>query len=126
LQPYYYLPHNPFSWPQWFLEEHYWWGEAPVQAQNAEAVGKVADAITVRIEGAIQGLGVLVMRDFNHYMVLIAWHVVESQRPGEGLDIFTPDGQRRKHEQGSIKRLGEVDMAVLSFSIPISYELARW
>ena len=99
--------------------------QAPAQAQSQEAVGKVAQAITVRIEGATQGSGVLVKRDGNRYTVQTAWHVVSGQRPGEELDIYTPDGQRHPVEQGSIKRLGQVDMAVLTFSSPNSYETAR-
>ena len=99
--------------------------QAPAKAQNAEAVAKVAQAVTVRIEGATQGSGVLVKRDGNRYTVLTAWHVVSGQRPGEELDVYTPDGQRHKVEQGSIKRLGELDMAVLNFSSSNSYELAR-
>jgi len=99
--------------------------EAPAQAQSQEAVGKVAQAITVRIEGATLGSGVLVKRDGNRYTVLTAWHVVSGQRPGEELDIYTPDGQRHPVEQGSIKKLGEVDMAVLTFSSSTAYEVAR-
>ena len=99
--------------------------QAPSKAQSAEAVAKVGQAITVRIEGATQGSGVLVKRDGNRYTVLTAWHVVSGQRPGEELDIYTPDGHRHQMEQGSIKRLGEVDMAVLSFSITNSYEVAQ-
>ena len=99
--------------------------QAPAMAQSAEAVAKIAQTITVRIEGATQGSGVLVKRDGNRYRVLTAWHVVEGQRTGEELDIYTPDGQRHKVEQGSIKRLGEVDMAVLAFTSSISYELAQ-
>ena len=98
--------------------------QAPAQAQSAEAVAKVAQAITVRIEGATQGSGVLVKRDGNRYTVLTAWHVVSGQRPGEELDIYTPDGQRHPLEQGSIKRLGEVDLAVLTFNSTSSYEVA--
>ena len=97
---------------------------APALAQNAEAVAKVAQAITVRLEGATQGSGVLVKRDGNRYTVLTAWHVVSGQRSGEELDVYTPDGQRHKLEQGSIKRLGEVDMAVLIFSSLNPYEVA--
>jgi len=100
--------------------------EAPVQAQSQEAVGKVAQAITVRLEtSGAGGSGVLVKRDGNRYTVLTAWHVVSGQRPGEELDIYTSDGQRRLMEQGSIKRLGEVDLAVLTFSSPTAYEVAR-
>lgn len=98
---------------------------APAQAQSAWAVAKVAQTITVRIEGATQGSGVLVKREGSRYTVLTAWHVVSGQRPGEELDIFTPDGQRHKVNQGSIRRLGEVDMAVLSFSSSSSYEVAQ-
>jgi len=97
----------------------------PAAAQNLEAVAKIAQAITVRIEGATQGSGVLVKRDGNRYTVLTAWHVVSGQRPGEELDIYTPDGQHHRVEQGSLKRLGQVDMAVLTFSSPTAYEVAR-
>lgn len=67
----------------------------------------------------------LVKRDGNRYTVLTAWHVVSGQRPGEELDVYTSDGQRRLMEQGSIKRLGELDLAVLTFSSPTAYEVAR-
>jgi len=98
--------------------------QAPAQAQSQEAVGKVAQAITVRIEGATQGSGVLVKRDGNRYTVLTAWHVVSGQRPGEELDIYTADGQRHPVEQGSIKRLGQVDMATVTFISSGFYEPA--
>ena len=99
--------------------------QQPAAAQSAETVAKVAQAITVRIEGANQGSGVLVKREGNRYTVLTAWHVVSDQKPGEELDIYTSDGQRHPIEKGSIKRLGEVDMAVMNFSSPNSYELAK-
>ena len=99
--------------------------QAPGHAQSAEAVGKIATAITVRIEGATQGSGVLVKREGNRYTVLTAWHVVADQKPGEELDLYTPDGMRHPVEPGSIRRLGEVDLAVLTFTSPSSYEIAR-
>jgi len=99
--------------------------KAPALAENAEGVAKIAQSITVRIEGATQGSGVLVKRDGNRYTVLTAWHVVSGQRSGEELDVYTPDGQRHKLEQGSIKRLGEVDMAVLNFSSSSPYDVAQ-
>ena len=99
--------------------------QVPAHAQRADAVAKVAQAITVRIEGATQGSGVLVKRDGNRYTVLTAWHVVSDQKTGEELDIYTSDGQKHPVELGSIKRLGEVDMVVLTFSSGNSYELAR-
>jgi len=98
--------------------------QPPARAQSAEAVAKVAQSITVRIEGATQGSGVLVKRDGNRYTVLTAWHVASGQRPGEELDVYTPDGQRHSVEQGSIKKLGDVDMTVLSFRSSATCELA--
>lgn len=102
-----------------------WVSQLPSKAQSAEAVAKIAQSITVSIEGATQGSGVLVKRDGNRYTVLTAWHVVSGQRSGEELDIYTPDGQRHELEQGSIKRIGEVDLAVLTFSSSNSYEVAH-
>ncbi len=96
----------------------------PVVAQDSSAVARVAKAITVRIEGATQGSGVLVKREGNRYTVLTAWHVVSGNRPGEELAIFTPDGKEHQLEQGSIQRLGQVDMAVLTFSSGGAYEVA--
>ena len=93
-------------------------------AQDASAVARIAKAITVRIEGATQGSGVLVKKEGNRYTVLTAWHVVEGNRPGEELAIFTPDGKEHQLEQGSIQRLGQVDMAVLTFSSSGAYEVA--
>lgn len=61
--------------------------------KSAYAVARIAEGITVRIEGATQGSGVLVKKEGNRYTVLTAWHVVEGNRPGEGLAIFTPDEQ---------------------------------
>ena len=97
---------------------------APAVAQDASAVARIAKAITVRIEGATQGSGVLVKKEGNRYTVLTAWHVVSGNRPGEEVGIYTSDGKEHQLEQGSIQRLGQVDMAVLSFSSPGSYEVA--
>jgi len=98
--------------------------QQPAKVQNAESVAKIAQAIMVGIEGVTQGSGVLVKRDGNHYTVLTAWHVVSDQGPGEELEIFIPDGQRHQLEQGSIKRVGEVDMAVISFTSSNTYKVA--
>ncbi len=99
--------------------------QAPAQAQSAPAAARAAQAITVRLEGATQGSGVLVKREGNRYTVLTAWHVVSGQRPGEELAIITPDGKQHRLEQGSIQRLGQVDLAVLSFLSSSSYAVAR-
>ena len=93
-------------------------------AQDASSVARIAKAITVRIEGATQGSGVIVKNEGNRYTVLTAWHVVSDSGPGEELGIYTPDGKEHQLEQGSIQRLGQVDMAVLTFSSGGAYEVA--
>ena len=93
-------------------------------AQDA-SVARIAAAITVRIEGSTQGSGVIIQREGNRYTVLTAWHVVSGNRPGEEVGIYTPDGKQHQLEQGSIQRLGEVDMAVLSFASGSSYQIAE-
>ncbi len=64
--------------------------QGPAVAQDASAVARVAKAITVRIEGATQGSGVLVKKEGNRYTVLTAWHVVSSNQPGEELFLLLP------------------------------------
>ena len=93
------------------------------KAQSEEVVAKIAQAITVRVEGATQGSGVLVKRDGNRYTILTAWHVISDQKPGEELDIYTSDGQRHQSEQGSIKRLGTLDLAEIKFSSHNTYSV---
>ena len=76
-------------------------------AKDPADVERVARTISVRVEGAgSQGSGVLVKKEGNRYTVLTAWHVVEGNRPGEELAIFTPDGREHQLEQGSIERQG--------------------
>jgi tetratricopeptide (TPR) repeat protein len=85
----------------------------------------MAQLFTVQIDGkGLQGSGVLVKRDGNRYTVLTAWNVLSGLRPGETLTILTPDEQSHSLEPGSIKRLGEVDLAVLTFYSTKSYELS--
>ena len=93
-------------------------------AQDASSVAKIAKAITVRVEGSTQGSGVIVKREGNSYTVLTAWHVVSGNRPGEEVGIITPDGKQYRLDQGSIQRLGQVDMAVLTFNTPGTYDVA--
>jgi len=96
--------------------------QAPAQAQNAEAVAKVAQAITVRIEGATQGSGVLVKRDGNRYTVLTAWHVVSGQNPGEELSVITSDLKQHNVDPTKIFRIGSLDIATIEFTSATNYD----
>ena len=50
--------------------------------------------------------------------------MISSQKPGEEIGIYTHDGKEQKFQAGSIQRLGQVDLAVLKFSSPSSYQVA--
>ena len=62
------------------------------QAKDASEIADIAKAITVRIEGATQGSGVLVKKEGNSYTVLTSWHVLQDNLPGEEA-IITSDGK---------------------------------
>ncbi len=95
------------------------------QAKDASEIARIAKAITVRIEGATQGSGVLVKKEGNRYTVLTAWHVVQDNLPGEEVGIITSDGKEHLWESTSLQRLGEVDMAVLTFTSNKNYQVAN-
>ena len=59
----------------------------------SEIAGKIAQEVTVRIEGATQGSGVIVKRKGDTYTVLTAWHVIKSNQQGEEISIYTNDEQ---------------------------------
>ena len=98
---------------------------APTPVFDVSAVFDKARAITVRIEGATQGSGVLVRHKGNTYTVLTAWHVVAGQQPDEELEIVMPDGEKHRVTKGSIVHLGDVDMAIMHFSSAMSYPVAK-
>ncbi|MCP9909902.1 trypsin-like peptidase domain-containing protein [Cyanobium sp. BA20m-p-22] len=99
--------------------------QQPAAAQSAESVAKVAQVITVRIEGATQGSGVLVKRDGNRYTVLTAWHVVAGQRPGEELAVYTSDARAHAVDSSSIRQINGADLASLTFASDENYAIAR-
>jgi hypothetical protein len=96
-----------------------------VQGIDASALGRIAQGITVRLEGATRGSGVLVARDGRHYTVLTAWHVVRDNRPGEDIVVITPDGLSQTVQAGSLRQLDGIDLAVLSFPSDRPYPIAQ-
>ncbi|WP_341532336.1 tetratricopeptide repeat protein (plasmid) [Nostoc sp. UHCC 0302] len=99
-----------------------------VQPQNALAlssveVGKVAKAITVEISNPNgSGTGVIIKREGNTYTVLTAKHVVEAQAQYE---IVTPEGTHYPLNYSTVKKLPEVDLAVMQFTSNQSYPVAK-
>ena len=94
------------------------------ESKDNSEIANIAKKITVRIEGATQGSGVLINKQGNRYTVLTAWHVVKDNLPREEVGIITVDGKEHLWESKSLQRLGEVDMAVLTFTSSKIYEVA--
>ena len=94
-------------------------------AKDASEIAEIAKAITVRIEGATQGSGVLVKKKENRYTVLTSWHVVKDNRIGEEVGIITSDGKEHLWDSKSLQRLGKVDMAVITFTSKRNYQVAK-
>ena len=93
------------------------------QSSIMENVDKVAQQITVRIESVQSGTGsgVIVARQGSTYTVLTAEHVVPKP---DSYSITAPDGQKYPVSAGSVKKLEGVDLAILQFSSPKSYQVA--
>ncbi|MDB4659877.1 serine protease, partial [Synechococcus sp. AH-551-C10] len=88
-----------------------------------ERVAELAEKYTVRLEGATQGSGVLVKKEDKTFTVLTSWHVVKDQNIGEELDIYTQDGTRHSAQAGTIKRIGNIDMAIVKFNSDGQYSI---
>ena len=82
----------------------------------ANSETEILDARAIaRIEGPIQGSGTLFKLD-QKIIVLTAWHVLKSVREGEEVDIVLTDGRIGSLDVKSIKRIGNVDMAIANVS----------
>ncbi len=89
--------------------------------QQVEQIGK---EITVRIvdtqDPTVSGSGVLIKHSGDTYTVLTAYHVVKD---GGKYEIMTPDTQTNQVK--SVKRLPDVDLAVVEFSSSKDYKIAK-
>jgi len=101
---------------------------ALVQPQIAVAlspveVGKIAKQIAVLVDNKNgSGSGVMIKRSGNTYTVLTAYHVVKTP---DKYEIVTPDGQRYSVNYSTVKKLPDVDLAVVQFTSSISYTIAK-
>ena len=93
------------------------------KAEDAAALARIAQVITVRIEGTKQASGVLIKKEANLYTVLTSWNAVR-RTPLDDLVIVTPDNKKYRVLINSAKRVGWVDMAVLVFKSSENYQLA--
>ena len=84
-------------------------------------VNQIAEATTVLVQGQNPGSGVLIDRTKDTYYVLTAKHVVET--PDE-YEVVTPDGQSYSLQESKIKRLSDLDLALVEFKSDRDYETA--
>lgn len=84
-----------------------------------------ARLITVRIEGAIQGSGVIIKRTGDIYTVLTAYHVMSGNRIGEEVVAKTHDGRDHILEINNLQRIANTDLALTKFKANSTYSLAN-
>lgn len=86
-------------------------------------VAKIAQQITVLIDGKYNsGSGVIIKKEDKTYTILTANHIVEKK---DSYAIITPDGQRHAIQFKDIKKLPDVDLALLKFTSDSEYSVAK-
>lgn len=100
-----------------------------ILAQTSVEVGKIAKGITVVIQSKnsnSQGSGIIIQKDtqkdINTYTILTAAHVVSRNNQ---LEIATSDGQRYPLKESKIRKLKDIDLAVVKFSSKKNYDIAK-
>lgn len=93
-------------------------------ALSSAEVGKIAEQITVLIEGNNSiGSGVLIKHSGNTYYVLTCKHVVEKP---DKYTIVTPGGDRYPLDNSKVKKLQSgLDLAVVQFNSNKTYTVAK-
>jgi S1-C subfamily serine protease len=87
----------------------------------------IAKTITVRIDGANTGSGVILEHQADRYVVLSNWHVVSTGNQPvspKSLTIQTVDGQKHPISTKKIVRVGKLDLAILEFQTRHRYQTA--
>ncbi|MCC5634577.1 trypsin-like peptidase domain-containing protein [Nostoc sp. CHAB 5844] len=83
-------------------------------------VNNIAQQVTVRIDGANTGSGVIIRRQGNTYTVLTNWHVVAKVR---GYNLQTYDS--KTHQVNNIRHIGNIDVAEVQFTSTENYRQAE-
>jgi tetratricopeptide (TPR) repeat protein len=95
-----------------------------VYAVSRDRVAEIAKSITVQIDSSTgAGSGVIIKRDGNTYTVLTARHVFSDYQAK--FEIVTPDGSRYPVNNSSVKKLPNVDLALLQFTSTKNYTVAQ-
>jgi WD40 repeat protein len=91
-------------------------------ALTPSEVAEIAKQITVRIDGANTGSGVIIERQGDIYTVVTNWHVVQLEG---NYTVQTPDGKRYTFNNSQVKPLPGVDLAVFQFTSNQNYRVAE-
>lgn len=89
-----------------------------------EEIANMGNSITVKIEGAVEGSGVIVSKELDNYKVITAWHVIKSNQDGEEINIVTNDGSQHTIRSGEYEKFGDVDLVEINFSSKKIYKTA--
>jgi len=94
-----------------------------VFAISADEVGKIAKSITVLIDSKNPESGIIIKRNGNTYTVLTARHVFKDAQAK--YEIVTPDHKRYLLNYSSVKKLPNIDLAVVEFTSSQTYSVAK-
>ena len=86
-------------------------------------VGDIAKTVTVRIDGANTGSGVIIEQQGQHYTVLSNWHVVSPANKTRVFKIQTVDKRTHLATAHKIIRIGNLDLATLEFQSKYRYSV---
>jgi S1-C subfamily serine protease len=92
-------------------------------------VSHIAKQISVSIDGANTGSGVIIEHQGDRYIVLTNWHVVDptgKSAASKSSIIRTIDGKKYVVSAKKIARIANLDLATLEFSSKSHYQIARF
>lgn len=95
-----------------------------VQAHSAVAlmpyqISQLAKGVTVRIASQSSGSGVIINQTDDTYTVLTSAHVVETE---DNYSLIAPDGKTIEVDAQTIRRLEDIDLAILQFRSKEHYD----
>ena len=96
--------------------------EFSVAALPPPEINKIAEEITVIIDGQYPGSGVIIDRAGRTYTVLTAYHVVETE---DEYTIVTGDGKEYPVNYDTVVPMPGVDLAVIQFLSSEDYRVAE-
>jgi S1-C subfamily serine protease len=91
-------------------------------ALEATQIYDLAQRITVLVDGQNPGSGVIIAKQRQTYYVLTAKHVVATE---DEYEIVTSDRQRYRLNYSLVKKLPEIDLALIQFNSDREYTLAQ-